>query len=78
MIYLLVVVMYWAPAIVAHSRKHNDVGAILVLNLTLGWTVLGWIVAAVWCSTGNVRKPPELRRDDLPGGRSCVDGWGDS
>ncbi len=37
--------------IVAAVRNHHQGGAIIVLNLFLGWTVLGWIMALVWAST---------------------------
>ncbi|MGP6189176.1 MAG: superinfection immunity protein [Vulcanimicrobiaceae bacterium] len=40
--------LYFAPTLVAMSRKHSSTVAILVLNLLLGWTALGWIVALVW------------------------------
>ena len=40
--------VYFAPAIVALSRSHMSAGAIVVLNLLLGWTALGWIIAIVW------------------------------
>jgi hypothetical protein len=29
-----------------HGRKNK--GAIFVLNLFLGWTLIGWVVALVW------------------------------
>lgn len=42
----LSVVLYFLPAIIG-SKKHNAT-AILLVNLFLGWTVVGWIVALVW------------------------------
>jgi uncharacterized membrane protein YqaE (UPF0057 family) len=45
--------IYFAPTIVALSRGHLSAGAIFILNLLLGWTVLGWVVALVWAGTGN-------------------------
>lgn len=50
------VIFYFVPAIVAGLRDHRSVWAIFVLDLLLGWTVLGWIVALVWSFTGNVEK----------------------
>jgi Superinfection immunity protein len=43
--------IYFLPSIIAGFRKHHNAAAILVLNLFLGWTVLGWISALVWSST---------------------------
>jgi len=48
---LLLVVVYFLPAIVAGMRSHHSAGAIFVLNLLLGWTLLGWVVALVWAFT---------------------------
>lgn len=42
---------YMAPAAVAVTRRHHQRIAILALNLLLGWTFLGWVVALVWALT---------------------------
>ncbi|MHA7686671.1 superinfection immunity protein [Corynebacterium evansiae] len=42
--------------IVASNRKHSNSGAIACLNIFLGWTFIGWVVALVWSFTDNVRK----------------------
>jgi len=42
---------YFIPAIVASTRKHHNAVAIGVLNLFLGWTILGWIGALIWACT---------------------------
>jgi Superinfection immunity protein len=39
---------YFLPTIIAAARSKRDLGAIFVLNLFLGWTFIGWIVALVW------------------------------
>jgi len=41
-------VLYFLPAILAFVRSKRDAGAILVLNLLLGWTAIGWVIALVW------------------------------
>ncbi len=43
---LLGLLFYFLPT-VAGFKKRNA-GAIFVLNLLLGWTVIGWIIALVW------------------------------
>ena len=48
---------YLIPYIIARSRKHYNATAIGALNLLLGWTLIGWIVALVWSLTANVDKP---------------------
>ena len=42
---------YFAPAVVAYWRRHPSAPAIMLLNLLLGWTGLGWIVALIWANT---------------------------
>jgi Superinfection immunity protein len=41
-------VLYFLPAILAFARSKRDAVAILVLNLFLGWTAIGWVIALVW------------------------------
>ena len=43
---MLVILLYFLPTMVAFNRHHHQRGAIFVLNVFLGWTFLGWIVAA--------------------------------
>lgn len=51
---LVAAIIYFLPAINAASRKHKSRGAVFLLNLVLGWTVIGWIAAVIWSATGNV------------------------
>ena len=48
-------IAYFLPAFIAALRKHHQQNAIVVLNLLLGWTGVGWIGALVWASTA--KKP---------------------
>lgn len=50
--------VYFLPAVVAAMRSHENEGGIMVLNLLLGWTVLGWIAALVWAVSGSSRDKP--------------------
>jgi hypothetical protein len=36
---------YWLPLIVAVARKVPNAGSVAVVNLFLGWTFVGWVVA---------------------------------
>lgn len=42
------VALYFLPTIVANARKRMNVGAIFIVNLVFGWTMLGWIIALIW------------------------------
>jgi hypothetical protein len=48
---------YMLPYLLAESHKHPHAPAIGALNLFLGWTLLGWVVALAWASA----KPGEAR-----------------
>ncbi len=40
------------PTGVAKIRNHPNTAAIFLVNLFLGWTFLGWVVAMIWaCNT---------------------------
>jgi hypothetical protein len=43
--------LYFFPWAVAWARDHHQISAIAVLNLFLGWTLLGWVAALVWAFT---------------------------
>jgi hypothetical protein len=47
-------VMYFLPTILAIIRNKRDVAAILLLNLFLGWSVIGWVVALIWAAKTDV------------------------
>ena len=44
-------IFYFLPWGVAASNHHLNTTAIFILNLLLGWTGLGWIVALIWAFT---------------------------
>lgn len=74
---VVALVLYLVPTFVAYSRKHKSADAIFILNLLLGWTLLGWIIAVVWAHTGNVAtsdplvRCPECRELIIKGARKC-------
>lgn len=37
--------LYFLPAIVAAARHTHNTAGILLVNLFLGWTVVGWFIA---------------------------------
>jgi hypothetical protein len=45
--------LYFLPAIIAALRHTHNATGILLLNLFLGWTMVGWFVALLMaiCST---------------------------
>jgi hypothetical protein len=47
---------YFIPALVARDRKNPNTTGIFVLNLFLGWSLIGWVVALVWACSGESRR----------------------
>ncbi len=54
--FILLALLYFLPSVIAFSRKHFNSASIFVLNLFLGWTFIGWIVALVWAVGNSAHK----------------------
>ena len=39
---------YFLPFTIAFYKKRINTGAIFALNLFLGWSLVGWVIALVW------------------------------
>jgi len=46
-------IAYWVPTLAANSNRHRNRAAIGMLNLFLGWTFIGWVVALLWAESDN-------------------------
>ena len=44
----LISLFYFLPVAIAFYRKRAYTGAIFALNLFLGWSLIGWVIALVW------------------------------
>jgi hypothetical protein len=56
-LFLLLVAVYFLPAYVAYRRFHPNAVPILLLNLFLGWTLVGWVAALVWAAMAHSEIP---------------------
>lgn len=45
---ILSLALYAAPSAIAIFRNHPQIGPIMIINLLLGWTFVGWVVAMAW------------------------------
>jgi hypothetical protein len=70
---VLFIALYFAPTLVALSRRHVNQQAIGILNLFAGWTIVGWVGALVWANTANVR-PMSAGPGGLANSRPAVGG----
>ncbi len=43
--------LLFLPTLIAKSRNHPNTLAIFLVNLFLGWTFIGWMVALIWACT---------------------------
>jgi Superinfection immunity protein len=50
---IVATLLYFLPTVIALSRGHLSGLAIFLLNLFLGWTLIGWLIALIWSFTGN-------------------------
>ena len=49
---LIALVVHFIPSFVAFSRRHASRLIILLLNILMGWTIIGWVLLLVWASKG--------------------------
>jgi hypothetical protein len=54
-VFTLGVIAYIFPLALASHRKCEAAAGIAVVNIFLGWTFIGWVVALAWAASGKVR-----------------------
>jgi hypothetical protein len=48
LLFVIGVGLYFLPTIIAIFRNHHQSGAITVINLSFGWTFIGWVISLAW------------------------------
>jgi len=62
---------YFLPTIIAAGRGHPQVVPIFVINVLLGWTLLGWVATLAWSvSSFSGRQSTRERRRPLTSARA--------
>lgn len=75
---LAIVLVYLVPSIIAQRYQHPKQPAILMLNVALGWTIVGWVVALIWALNPNpvprtlARLPSDEHRSEHSGFRESL------
>src|SRR6266481_3822734 len=64
---LFLVVLYFLPAII--GRDKSDATGIFLLNLFLGWTLVGWVAAFIWAIASG--RPHYVRYVPVRAGHFC-------
>ncbi|MGA3012188.1 MAG: superinfection immunity protein [Terracidiphilus sp.] len=62
---LAIILVYCIPTLVAMARNCKACNGIKVLNLFLGWTFVGWVIALAWAATGEIH--PKILKMTPPG-----------
>ena len=48
MLFCSLIALYFLPGLVSVINRKRQNGAIWTLNVLLGWTMIGWVIALVW------------------------------
>lgn len=52
----MIIPIYFIPMIVSIKRSHPQAGTISIINLFLGWTLLGWVISLAWAASSIEKK----------------------
>lgn len=52
--FLPVLAVYFLPTLISVYRHHHNRVPIVLVNILLGWTAIGWIAALIWSLTSPV------------------------
>ncbi len=58
---LSIVILYLLPSIVEIKRGTKYTSGIFLLNLLLGWTILGWIASLIWAVSAPIETDKSKR-----------------
>jgi hypothetical protein len=68
---LVLLALYLVPSLLAWTQGAIHLHSIVLCNLLLGWTVLGWLVALVWALVDESR---DADRDTWPEVNDVIEG----
>jgi hypothetical protein len=57
----LLLALYALPAYVALWRGHRRQHAIFIVDIFLGWTLVGWLAALAWSLSPNIKNKRRKR-----------------
>jgi len=56
-LFILGVIFYFLPSMLASNKKNY--WSIFLLNLLLGWTLLGWVISLIWAVMDDSTAPKQ-------------------
>jgi ABC-type transport system involved in cytochrome c biogenesis permease component len=57
-LFVFVLPLYMLPTLIAAQRRVSAVSGIGALNLLLGWTFVGWVLALIWALAAQQKLTP--------------------
>jgi hypothetical protein len=57
-LFLVLIAVYLLPAVLAAYRNCESTLWIILIDVFLGWTIFGWVVALGWANAGKVKEAP--------------------
>lgn len=69
----LIGIAYFIPALMAHAMHHRQETSIVLLNLLLGWTGIGWIAAILWSVATRPATAVLRLAESVPDSGFCAD-----
>jgi tetratricopeptide (TPR) repeat protein len=62
---ILALVLYFLPTILSLILRRRNTLAIFAMNLLLGWTLVGWVVALVWALTKDNQNQTVIIKNEI-------------
>jgi hypothetical protein len=56
--HVVLLLLYLVPSLVAWRRTVKATAGVVIVNVFLGWTFIGWVAALVWAAVGEPRPKP--------------------
>jgi Ca2+/H+ antiporter len=57
-ILIVVLIIYMLPTLIAYGREHPRRQELTVINIFLGWTLIGWLAVFLWAALARVEDQP--------------------
>lgn len=70
-IFIVILIAYFIPTAVAVNRDHPSQGGIIVLNIFLGWTFIGWVISLAWSLSDTGRDQKEALEQGRQSYQEC-------
>jgi hypothetical protein len=58
----VMLLVYFLPSLIAYNRKPSNWLGVFALNIFLGWSFLGWVIAIIWACSGPREQAAERSR----------------